>query len=131
LPPQSWKSKKLPRLACPVAKVRLREFQRDAGLLSSAKTAEAANLSQRRFIQIFRNQVGLTPKLFCRIERFQRILERIADIDDVDWLDVALSCGYFDQSHFIHDFREFTGLRPTEYLGLRIQGQQNHIRVVD
>jgi AraC-like DNA-binding protein len=39
----------------------------------------------------------------------------------VDWVDISLSCGYFDQSHFNHDFREFSGLSPTQYLELRTE----------
>ena len=109
----------------------LTAFQRETALSSVGKAAAAANLSQRRFIEVFRDEVGLTPKLYCRIRRFQRILARIAHADEVDWLDVALSCGYFDQSHFIHDFREFTGLRPTQYMDLRIAGEKNHVRVPD
>jgi len=103
----------------PAVSFALREFERDPGSLKSAEMAERVGLSQRRFIQIFRDEVGLTPKLFCRVQRFQEVIKRIGTRDTVDWLDVALSRGYFDQSHFIHDFREFSGLSPGEYLGLR------------
>ena len=44
---------------------------------------------------------------------------------------LAHEFGYTDQAHFIHDFREFTGLRPSDYLGLRIAGQRSHVRVPD
>lgn len=73
-------------------------------------------LSQRRFIQVFSEEVGLTPKLFCRIQRFQEALRLIGGRQRVEWADVALGCGYFDQAHFIHDFRAFSGLTPTDYL---------------
>ena len=73
-------------------------------------------ISKRRFEQVFNEQVGLTPKLFCRIRRFQRVLQLINEQNDIDWTDVALSCGYFDQSHFIHDFQSFSGINPTEYV---------------
>ena len=73
-------------------------------------------LSERRFIDIFRNQVGLTPKRFCRITRFQSVLRRIQAGRPIDWAGIALDCGYFDQPHFIHDFRRFSGLNPTAYL---------------
>jgi AraC-like DNA-binding protein len=105
---------------------------RDQWALGAAREAQQrSNLSPRRFIQLFRDQVGLTPKLYCRIRRFQYVLDRVTDARDVDWLRTALACGYFDQSHFIHDFRAFTGLRPTEYWNLRIAGQANHVRVPD
>jgi AraC-like DNA-binding protein len=115
----------------PAATFALAELRRDSSVRSCAEVAHELRVSQRRFIQIFRDEVGLTPKLYSRIERFQAVLRRIELLDDVDWAEVAASCGYFDQAHFIHDFREFTGLRPSDYLGLRIAGQRNHVRVPD
>src|SRR5262245_7837007 len=90
----------------------LNEFQADPGLYTSAGIASKANLSQRRFIELFRDEVGMTPKLFCRVQRFQDALSTIQHLTDVDWVDLAVSLGYSDQSHFIHDFREFSGLSP-------------------
>ena len=95
---------------------------------SMSQVAANVNLSQRRFIQVFSNEVGLTPKLFSRIQRFNRVLRSAAFSGDVDWLDIAMSFGYFDQAHLIHDFREFSGLTPTEYLGLRTE-HLRHVRV--
>ena len=70
--------------------------------------------------------MGLTPKLFCRVHRFQRVLATIERDGDIDWPDVALACGYYDQAHFIHDFRAFSGINPTAYV--RVRGpQRNHI----
>jgi AraC-like DNA-binding protein len=80
---------------------------------------------------VFAHYAPRGPKLYSRIERLQAVLRRIELLDEVDWAEVATSCGYFDQSHFIHDFREFTGLRPSDYLELRIAGQRNHVRVPD
>ena len=86
-------------------------------------------MSRRRFICTFGDEIGLTPKLYCRIGRFQRVIASVGAAAEVDWAEIAASTGYFDQSHFIHDFREFAGLTPTEYLELRIEGQQSHVRV--
>jgi AraC-like DNA-binding protein len=88
--------------------------------------AAQIGLSPRRFIQMFREEVGLTPKLFCRIQRFQEVVRRIGRGQQIDWVDVALACGYFDQAHFIHDFRAFSGLNPTTYLAQRGE-HLNHV----
>jgi AraC-like DNA-binding protein len=68
--------------------------------------------SQRRFIQMFSSQVGLTPKLFCRVQRFQHARVLAEKSDDPDWTRLALTCGYFDQSHLINDFKEFSSSTP-------------------
>jgi AraC-like DNA-binding protein len=108
----------------------LDSFHRDSGLQSSAVVAQQVNLSQRRFIDLFRNEVGMTPKLFCRVQRFRDIVVRINAAQTVDWVDLALSSGYTDQSHFIHEFREFSGLRPSDYLPLRTE-HPGHVKFVD
>ena len=86
-------------------------------------------LSQRRFIEIFRNEVGVTPKAFSRVRRFQHVLGQVEHATDVDWTRVACECGYFDQAHFIHDFRDFAGVSPSTYL--RNRASRNHIVVRD
>jgi AraC-like DNA-binding protein len=83
-------------------------------------------LSDRRFIQVFAEQVGLTPKLFCRVQRFQKVLRHIARSQCIDWTQIALGCGYFDQAHFIHDFKAFSGINPSTYVANKTQFQ-NHV----
>ena len=78
--------------------------------------AKYLGLSQRRFIQVFKAEVGLTPKLFSRIQRFQQTRTRIQQNRSPNWADLALDLGYFDQSHLIREFVEFSGLSPTDYL---------------
>jgi AraC-like DNA-binding protein len=65
---------------------------------------------------VFAAQVGLPPKLFCRILRFQQARSMADQIERLDWAQLASTCGYFDQSHLINDFQEFSGFSPTEYL---------------
>lgn len=86
---------------------------------SSRDLAGCAGYSQRRFIELFRNEVGMRPKLFCRLRRFRAVVTALRSQSTADWARVALESGYFDQSHFIHDFREFSGVTPREYIGLR------------
>lgn len=91
-----------------------------------AEVTERIGLSARRFIQLFHQQVGLTPKAFCRVSRFQSVLRHIQRREDPDWADVALSCGYYDQAHFIHDFQAFSGFTPSAYLARRT-AHLNHV----
>ncbi len=111
----------------PAVNFAIPELQRNSNL-SMRQAAAQANLSQKRFIQVFANEVGLTPKLFSRIQRFDRVIRSAAYSNDVDWLGTAMSFGYFDQAHFIHEFQEFSSLTPTEYLGLRTE-HPRHVRV--
>jgi AraC-like DNA-binding protein len=103
-----------------------------AGIGDSVRgVAERVGLSQRRFIQIFTAHVGLTPKLFCRVLRFQYAREFIDQSATLNWSRVALACGYYDQSHLIHDFQEFSGLSPTNYLCLPSNRLiRNHVLVL-
>jgi AraC-like DNA-binding protein len=85
-------------------------------------------VSHKQFIEQFRREVGLTPKLFCRIRRFQEVLGLIHSQKTVNWADVACSCGYFDQAHFVNDFLAFAGLNPSAYLDRRLEEDQNFVR---
>jgi AraC-like DNA-binding protein len=87
---------------------------------------DRTGLSQRRFIELFRDQIGLPPKAFCRVRRFQRVLESVHRKARVDWAQVALDGGYYDQAHFIHDFQGFSGLTPAAYLA-RATEHLNHV----
>jgi len=103
----------------PAVTFALDKFRNEPSISSSSDVAHSIGFSQRRFIELFRSEVGMTPKLFCRVERFQQVIHAIGQKSEIDWVDLALDHLYSDQSHFNHDFREFSGLRPTEYLGLR------------
>jgi AraC-like DNA-binding protein len=94
---------------------------------SIAAVTDAIGLSPKRFIERFKAAVGVTPKRYCRIRRFQRAVTRAHQGHAVDWTRVALDCGYFDQAHFIHDFRAFAGLTPTAYQAAQTPFQ-NHVK---
>lgn len=72
---------------------------------------------------------SLPPKLFARLARFGRVLQRIDTAANVDWADLAVSTGYFDQPHFIGDFSQFAGVTPSAYL--RYRTARNHVRIAD
>src|SRR5262249_52417293 len=94
----------------------LDQFARHPHIHSVLSVAREAGLSRRRFAQLFREQVGLTPKLYCRLRRFQVVLRQIATGAPVDWADLALAGGYCDQAHMTNEFRDFSGLSPNAYL---------------
>lgn len=96
---------------------------------SITSIVDRIGMSQRRFIELFRNEVGVTPKAYARVRRFQHVLRSVEHATQVDWADVALSSGYFDQAHFVHDFREFAGVTPSTYL--RFRASRNHVAVHD
>lgn len=125
----------LARVARPLERHRavahaLAEFDRGPNGRTVADVTDEVGLSRRRFIEVFRGEVGLTPKLFCRVRRFQEVLRRVRSGREVDWTDVALGCGYFDQAHFIHDFRGFSGLSPTDY-SEQCTPHTNHVPMPD
>jgi AraC-like DNA-binding protein len=110
----------------PAVRFAVGNFRRAPNRAISTVT-DQIGLSERRFIQLFAQQVGLTPKLYCRVQRFQRVLRHIARCNDcIDWTEIALTCGYFDQAHFIHDFRAFSGINPSSYVTNKTQFQ-NHV----
>ena len=94
------------------------------------RLTERIGLSPRRFIEVFAAEVGLTPKVFCRVHRFQRVLALIERNAEIDWTDVALAGGYYDQAHFIHDFRAFSGITPTAYILAGVR-ERNHVPLDD
>ena len=80
------------------------------------KLTREAGVSDHRFIDVFRSEVGLSPKLFHRVQRFQRVLIQVRRLPEPEWEQLALEAGYFDQSHLIRDFRAFSGFSPADYL---------------
>jgi transcriptional regulator GlxA family with amidase domain len=91
-----------------------------------ADIIDTIGVSPRWFTQVFHAEVGLTPKRYQRIQRFQAALCYIEWEQQLDWAGVAVACGYFDQAHFIHDFRAFSGLSPTAYYAQRA-ARLNHV----
>jgi AraC-like DNA-binding protein len=100
-------------------------FFREKGS-SVAECAKSAGVSERRLSQVFRECVGIAPKTWCRIRRFQAAVQTLHEGIDVPWVELALDCGYYDQSHFANDFRAFSGVDPTTYSTHR-GPWQNHI----
>ncbi|MEO6000396.1 MAG: AraC family transcriptional regulator [Chitinophagaceae bacterium] len=73
-------------------------------------------ISRRQFERKFLQKVGLSPKYYARLRRIGYICMKIAGKEEVNWQDLYNECEYYDQSHFIKDFTEFTGRPPIVYL---------------
>jgi len=104
---------------------------------------EEIGYSQRHVLGLFRRWVGLSPKQYGRIRRFQQVLTSVAQsagpVDaemaalqrapaptEPDWAEVAIAHGYYDQSHLLRDFREFAGLTPRAYVAA-YRGLENYL----
>jgi AraC-like DNA-binding protein len=83
------------------------------GTLSVRELAYEGGISERQLEREFNDVVGLPPKVFSRILRFQRVFEAFEE--NAKWVDVALECGYYDQPHLIADFRQFAATTPTTF----------------
>ena len=87
-------------------------------------------MSQRRIAQLFHEQVGVSPKTFHRVRRFQHTLARLRGVQQVNWADLAAECGYYDQAHLSHDFRQIAGMTPSAYLAAATE-HLNHVPLRD
>lgn len=97
------------------------ELAQSHGALSIRELSNRMGMSQKHLITQFRQMVGCTPKELARLYRFAQVLDSIDPIQPVDWTLIAHQFWYHDQSHFIRDFKDFTGHTPTDYLRLRRQ----------
>jgi AraC-like DNA-binding protein len=106
----------------------LRQLAVDRRSSSVREIAASTGLSERRFSQIFREQVGFSPKGWHRLQRFQRAVKQLHAGVDMPWAELALECGFYDQSHFANEFRAFSGIDATTYTANRTRFT-NHIAI--
>jgi AraC-like DNA-binding protein len=97
------------------------ELAQNHGGLSIGTLSEHMSMSQKHLITQFKQIVGCAPKELARLYRFAHILDSIDLAQPVDWTLIAHQFFYHDQSHFVRDFKEFTGYAPSHYLRLRRQ----------
>jgi AraC-like DNA-binding protein len=84
------------------------------GLTRVGDLTEKLGTNSKQLERAFRHGIGVTPKAFSRITRLQTVVRTIGE--GADWADTAYRCGYFDQAHFINDFREFSGMTPGAFV---------------
>ena len=102
----------------------VKQIKEEPAAVNLKTIAEKSGYSQKQFIHLFKKYVGLTPKQFHRVVRFNEILEAIHKKEKINWSDILLNCGYYDQAHFIKDFQAFAGLNPARYI--EDQGEWPH-----
>ncbi len=104
------------------------EIERHGGDVRVGDLREETGLSKARAVGGFRRQIGVSPKVYARLVRFRRTLQRLRE-PDVRLTDVALDAGYYDQAHMDAEFRELGGVCPTEFLATRFaDGSGNSAR---
>jgi AraC-like DNA-binding protein len=108
----------------PVVSSFLAMLERDPFCNPIATLTREFAITHKGLIDVFKRQVGLTPKKLSRVLRFQKVLTLVGS--DVNWADLALRCGYFDQAHFARDFRDFSGFSAGAY-SVRAGKNPNHI----
>lgn len=87
-----------------------------AGCIAIGSLADEMGYSRKQLINRFRQHIGLPPKLAARVLRFSHAVQLLRDSEEPNWMDIAFDAGYYDQSHLIRDFLEFTGSTPTDYV---------------
>lgn len=93
-----------------------------------ARMNDRIGYSQKHFTEMFRKSVGVNPKSYLKIMRFQKAVRTIDGSTDIDWGRIAHECGFYDQAHFINDFKHFSGFTPEQYAKIHTT-YQNYIPV--
>ena len=86
------------------------------GLLQVGDLLKDSCMSRRSFERKFFQKVGLSPKYYARLRRIGYLLTFVAGKRKADWPKIVAECEFYDQAHFIKDFKEFTGRSPQQYL---------------
>ena len=109
-----------------MARFALERIRRRPSVVSVAALTREVGYSARRFTEVFSREVGLTPKVYARVCRFQQAVQQLHRGAEVPWAELAMACGYYDQSHFANEFHAFSGVSPTGYSAAR-RVWSNHV----
>lgn len=90
------------------------EIIRSGGMMNIDKLVKKAYMSNRQFERVFKERMGVSPKFYSRLVRFGKAWLLKENNPSRIWTEVAYECCYFDQMHFIRDFKEFANANPTE-----------------
>ncbi len=112
----------------PCVEFAVNEIRLRPDAVSIARMNQKIGYSQKHFTDLFRNHVGITPKAFLKIMRFQKAIGSIESADQIDWSRISVDCGFYDQAHFINDFKRFSGFTPEQYSKIHTN-YQNYVPV--
>jgi AraC-like DNA-binding protein len=105
----------------------MQELVKKGGNVTMDQAANYACVSVRQFERLSNQRIGMSPKLYARLVRFSMAYRIRENSSHLSWTEIAHHCGYFDQMHFIRDFKFFAGVTPTiidkelEHLSVRLQ----------
>jgi AraC-like DNA-binding protein len=85
------------------------------GNISINSICRSLDLSRQHLARLFQEYVGIRPKQFARVIRFQALLKNVRQTQKVNWANEAAMLGYYDQAHLITDFRQFSGTSPEKF----------------
>lgn len=92
----------------------VKEIINTNGAIPIHKLLDEYGIGERTLERNFKTYIGLPPKFYSRVIRLSYIFSLVEN-DEADWMDISFAAGFYDQSHFIKDFKEFTGDEPTKY----------------
>ncbi len=112
---------KAPDLNPPIINAAVKLIQQQHGKISVDGLAGELRVNYKYLERQFLRVIGLTPKSYSRIARFQNVMQALKYAAFHPWPSLALDCGYYDQAHFIKEFKEFTGATPSEFVARQNQ----------
>jgi len=112
----------------PVAAFAVKQIRDHKGNISISEILNKTGYSSRWFSKLFRKTVGISPKHFSRLIRFQYAVGLLQESKTPHLPEIALKGGYYDQSHLNHDFKEFSGISPMQYYNHRGE-EKNHLLI--
>lgn len=106
----------------------LRAFHSIPGSKTIGQVSREIGWSRRWLTQSFAESVGMVPKRYCRLLRFQHVVRQVVPGRRIDWAELAIACGFCDQAHLAHEFRAFSGFTPESFLRAH-RPFANHVKI--
>lgn len=100
----------------PMVRKAVKLIAQNQGNLEVSALAAQLGVSRQTVKHKFDQHVGVSPKLFGKLRRFQAVLRQLAGASKIDWTALARGSGYYDQAHLIREFNHFTGFSPQKFL---------------